>query len=74
MKGLLYSLDAVDIKKCARQYPVQTTATMVYRRFVDFAQEILPPARREAGQDVAYGRKVAHTGAWSDGFSIPRIS
>jgi hypothetical protein len=47
---------------------------MVYRRFVDFAQEILPPhgGRREKG--VNYGRKVAHTGAWSDGFSIPRIS
>lgn len=71
---LLYSLDAVDIKKCARQYPVPTTVTMVYRRFVDFAQEILPPhsGRREKG--VNYGRKVAHTGAWSDGFSIPRIS
>ncbi len=36
-------------QKCARQYPVPTTVTMVYRRFVDFAQEVLPPhsGRRE---------------------------
>ncbi len=74
MGVLLYSLGAVDIKKCARQYPVPTTVTMLYRRFVDFAQEILPPAEREAREGANYGRKVAHTGAWSDGFSIPRIS
>ncbi len=60
-------------QKCARQYPVPTTVTMVYRRFVDFAQEILPPhsGRREKGELWPEGgphRRVVGR------FSIPRIS
>jgi hypothetical protein len=50
---------------------------MSYRGFVDFAQDKRTLRGRQAGrveEKARYGLKVAHTGAWSDGFSIPRMS